>query len=229
VTEREPRDRKLFWTEVAVAALLGLAAIAAAWSAYRATLVRDDASSTSTQAIRALNLATGSLLHDDSLHTRNQELFLEYRRALDANEPAQAARVLRDVMRPELRRQVVWWTTQPLGKYPSPFVAEDPFYKPSYLIGGRQARQISIDLFNEGDKITREANRYELMTVILALGLFILGIAAVVKALWFRFSVLGIGAVILVVVSGVLIWLGIRNVHLECTKFLQQVEHACDK
>jgi hypothetical protein len=58
--------------------------------------------------------------------------------------------------------------------------------------------------------------------------LFILGIAAVVKALGFRLAILGVGTVILVVVSGFLIWLGVRGVHFDCKKFLQGIEHACD-
>lgn len=228
MTNGEKHDRKLFWAEVAVATLLGLTAIAAAWSAYKATLVRDDASSTSTQAIRTLNLGAGYGLHADQLLTRNEALFLEFQRALRAGHSQEAAQIERDLMRPELRRAVEWWRKQPPGKYPNPFQDEDPYYSAPFLDASRQARTLSTQLFAEADRITTEANRYELMTVILALGLFLLGIAAVVKILGIRLGLLGAGALILIVVSGVLIWLGVRNVHFDCKKFLQGVEHACD-
>jgi hypothetical protein len=228
VAEGEPGARKLFWSEVAVAALLSLTACAAAWSAYKATLVRDDADSTSTQAIRVLNLASGYGLHADQLLTRNQTLFLEYQRALRAGHAGEAARIKRNLMRPELRRQVDWWRAQPPGKYPNPFQDENPYYKAPFLVAARQARELSTRLFGESDRITTEANRYELMSVILALGLFLLGIGAVLKALGFRLAIAAMGTVILVVVSGFLIWLGVRDVRFDCQKYLQQVEHACD-
>jgi hypothetical protein len=218
----------MFWSEVAVAAVLGLTAIAVAWSAYKATLVRDDASSTSTQAIRTLNLGAGYGLHADQLLTRNETLFLEYQRAVRAGRPEEAAEIKRNLMRPELRMQVEWWSEQPPGKYPNPFQDEDPYYTAPYLVALREARSLSTRLFGEADHITIEANRYELITVLLALGLFILGIAAVVKSYGFRLGMLGAGTVILVVLSVFLIWLGIRDVHFDCQRFLSGVEHACE-
>ncbi len=96
-------------------------------------------------------------------------------------------------MRPQLRKQVVWWRKQPPGKYPSPFLDENPYYVAPYLVASRQARALSTQLFDEADRITTEANRYELMSVLLAFGLFILGTAAVVKALGFRLETLATG------------------------------------
>ncbi len=53
----------MFWLEFGIAALLGLTAIATSWAGYRATIVRDDASSALSQGIRTLNLAAAYLLH----------------------------------------------------------------------------------------------------------------------------------------------------------------------
>jgi hypothetical protein len=227
MAEDTSQERRMFWVEVALAVVLGLTALATAWSAYKADLVRDDASSTSTQGIRVLDLGTTFLLHNDALRTRNLALFIEYRQARQGSRK-QAAQLERDIMRPELQRQVEWWSRQPRGKYDTPFVREDPYYTPHYLVGGRQARDLSRALFVESDRINRDANKYELLTVILACGLFLLGIAAVLRAFHFRVALLTVGTVFLIAASLVLIWLGVRNVHFDCREFLQNFEHACN-
>jgi hypothetical protein len=221
-------QRRLFWSEVAVAAALGLTAVATAWATYRGTIVRDDVTEAQNQGNRVLNLGTSYLLHADRLLLRNETLFFEYERAFRSGNRAQAATDLA-LMRPELRKQVLWWRDQPPGKYPSPFVDPDPYYHPKYLIGGRQLRATSQRLFLESASIYTEANRFDLVGVVLAGSLFLLGVAAVVRELRFRLTLLTVGALVLVAATVALVWLGLRDVRFNCGKFaLPNVEQVCD-
>jgi hypothetical protein len=136
-------QRRAFWLEVAVASVLGLTAIASAWAAYRATVVRDDASSASTQGVRTLKLGLGYLGHSDQLTAGDRAIFLTFTQA----RPARAAYIKNNLMRRELKPEADWWLKQKPGLYPSPFLPQDPYFQPRYRKAGREARAVSQRLF----------------------------------------------------------------------------------
>jgi hypothetical protein len=220
-------QRRAFWVELAVAFALGLTAIATAWAGYKAAVVRDDAASAANQGVRTLNLASIYLLHSDQLLAGDRLVFRDYKRALRTGGEAAAAVIQREDMRPELQRETAWWRKQKRGLYPTPFVKQDPAYHPQFLIHGREARVLSRDLFAESDRIDSDANRYELITVILAASLFLLGVAGVMRDLRFRIALLVMGVVILLLAAADLGRLAAHDVHFSCAKFLTNVERSC--
>jgi hypothetical protein len=220
-------ERKVFWLELAIAALLGMTAVATAWAGYKATVVRDDASSAATQGIRSLNLGTSYSIHSDEVIARDRAIFVDYRRAVRAGDEAGGASILRDEARPELKAEIRWWRRQASGRYATPFVKDDPYNVDKYLSAGRQLRAISDQLFSAADGIAVDANRYELLTVILAASLFMLGLAGVLRDLRFRLTLLVMGTVILLACTAELGRLAARDVHFSCEKYLSVLKGAC--
>ena len=195
--------------EIVVASLLGIAALATAFAAYKASL--DDGNSLqqynqgvalTDKASQAYNEGTQELVQD-------QALFLEYVKAVQTDDEELAAYVQTSLMSDNLRAAVEWWADQPGDEYQTPFVDENPKYMiESYGVADDLDKQAET-AFNLGQRYDNRGDRYTLVTVILAAALFLLGIAAVARAWVIKYGFTFIGAVFLIgsmVQTGRILW-----------------------
>jgi hypothetical protein len=181
-----------FWLELAIAALLGLTAIATAWSAYESGRNERTTVAHYNEGIRDSSLSTGVLLEAEQTLAHDQALFLEFAKAAQQNNLSLAAYLEKSLMTPNLRSAVTWWSDHS-SKYPSPFVDANPKYDRSDFKLGNTLADRSNELFKDAQGTHKTSNRYELVTVVLAAALFMLGIAGVLRHFGLRLAFLAIG------------------------------------
>jgi hypothetical protein len=99
-------------------------------------------------------------------------------------------------MSPQLRAAVVWWANQ--DKYKTPFVDANPKYKPAEFALGDNLSERSNALFEDAKETHKTSNRYDLVTVVLAAALFMLGVAGVLRHFGLRLAFFAIGTVFFV-------------------------------
>jgi hypothetical protein len=179
------------WLEIAIAAVLGLTAVATAFSAYQSGKSERETIAHYNDGIRDSALSTGVLLEAEQTLANDRALFLQYVSAAQSNKEL-ARYYLTNLMSPQLRAAVIWWSNQ--DKYSSPFVEANPKYKndDDFVLGDSLSDQ-SNELFAEAKKTHKTSNRYELVTVILAAALFMLGVAGVLRHYGLRLAFFAIG------------------------------------
>lgn len=133
------------------------------------------------------------LLEAEQTFANDQNLFLEYAKAAQAGNTDLAHYLLNDLMRPQLRAAVRWWANTP-NKFSTPFVDTNPkFDQSNFGLGNRLSSQ-SNTLFAEAKKTHDKSNRYDLVTVIAAAALFMLGVAGVIRRYALRIAFFAIGS-----------------------------------
>jgi hypothetical protein len=185
-----------FWLELGIAAVLGMTAVATAFSAYQAGKSERQTVAHYNEGIRDSSLSTGVLLEAEQTLANDQALFLQYVSAAQTNQDL-ARYYLTTLMRPDLRAAVLWWADQ--DKYKTPFVDANPKYEQqeSFALGNQLSEQ-SNELFKDAQKTHKTSNRYDLVTVILAAALFMLGVAGVLRHLGLRLAFFTIGTLFFV-------------------------------
>ncbi len=183
------------WLEIAIAVVLGMTAVATAFSAYESGKSARETVAHYNQGIRDSSLSTGVLLEAEQTLANDRSLFLQYVSAAQTNRDL-ARYYLNSLMSPQLRAAIVWWANQ--DKYKSPFVDANPKYKQEDFILGSKLGERSNALFEDAKKTHKTSNRYELVTVILAAALFMLGVAGVMRHRGLRIAFFAIGTLFFV-------------------------------
>jgi hypothetical protein len=179
-----------FWLELGIAVVLGMTAVAPAFSAYQSGNSERETVAHYNEGIRDSALSTGVLLEAEQTLANDRALFLQYVSAAQTNKSL-ARYYLTTLMSPQLRAAVVWWAGQ--DKYKTPFVDANPEYKQTEFTLGNKLSDQSNALFEDAKGTHKTSNRYELVTVILAAALFMLGVAGVLRHLGLRLAFFAIG------------------------------------
>lgn len=183
--------------QIVLAVLLGAAALATAWAAYRGELYSGDSvillnrsTQTSDRASQAFNAA-------ETVFVQDVNLFTQF--AIAAQDPAtedNATYLKETLMRPQLVRMVEWWS-ETGDEIESPFVRQDPhFVAPSRNRAGTRLRAQAAAEFRRARELDDVGDEYVLYTVIFAASLFLYGIASVAASRKVVFAGLGVGAVL---------------------------------
>ena len=171
-----PRSRRF---ELTIAILLGVAAITAGYTAYRADLDRGDSLRQFQVANKTSSLSIDAYSQGDVQRGIDEQIFVEYSKAVLAGDVESSA-ALR-ILSPDLRAAIrTWEETQ--GRALSPFAGDPPaYFQPFYEDGDELAAQATAE-FNAADEIRSRADTFTLIGVLLASALFLYGIAAVSRA-----------------------------------------------
>lgn len=183
------------WLEIAIAVVLGMTAVATAFSAYQAGKSERETVAHYNEGIRDSSLSTGVLLEAEQTLANDRSLFLEYVSAAQTNRDL-ARYYLNNVMSPQLRAAVIWWANQ--DKYKTPFVDANPKYEQAEFDLGNNLSEQSNALFEEAKQTHKTSNSYDLVTVVLAAALFMLGVAGVLRHYGLRLAFFAIGTVFFV-------------------------------
>ncbi len=168
------RDR----LEIVVAILLGLAAIVTAWCSFQASQLDGIVQSSRAEGIREADAASQSYNSAISADIRDQTLFLEFAKAAQADDEETALYILETLMSPELAAAVNWWSSQPDDSgFDSPFVKENPEWSNALYEEAAAFDESSQAYFDAAERADRDADDFEVLTVILALSLFFFGVA----------------------------------------------------
>lgn len=193
------------WTEIISAVMLGLVAMATAWSGYQSarwggvqSTKYSEASALRVESTRASTLAGQQTQIDVALFSNWINAYAE------ENEPLEA------FYRERFRAEFVppfeaWLATEPAN---NPDAPTSPFAMPEYqLAAARQAQDLeqqAADTFEEGRAANQRSDDYILNAVILASVLFFAGIAP-------RFDWLPVRVMVVVAALALLV-IGIYNI-----------------
>jgi len=190
--------------ETVIAILLGVAAILVAVTGYQASLRDGDSISSFNDGIRSVNDANGFYNDATQQTSRDQALFLEYAKAVQADEDDLSSYLHDSIMDDNLRGAVDEWSKDDND-------AETPLDTAAYAneaaAEGERLTKLTDRQFAEARNLDKEGDKYSLVGVIVASSLFFLGIAGVMSRIRIKVAGLGLGAVTLAV--SIVMWLAV--------------------
>jgi hypothetical protein len=201
----EPARQAPWWTrrlDILIAVALGLAAIASAFAAYQNEHKNHAATINFNQGITDFDDAGQLLSSANTILTRDQSLFLSYVTALHDGKKELAAYIRTHLMEPRLEAAVAWWespaNTRQRVPADSPFVSGDPKYVIQEKVQAEQRIEQSQQHFAQAKREQEKAAHFQLIEIILAISLFMYGIAGVARAMPVKLTALGSGAAVFV-------------------------------
>ena len=195
ITDLKPDDGRNNALEIFLALALGVAAIGTAYAAYRSSLLNDDMISNYQIGIRNVNEATQATDEANLNFAQDQEVFLEFMKAVQLDDDSLTAYIRDELMSEPLSEALEVWADTDLI---TPFEDEDVYY----LDGWRRGDELTAEAdrrFDAAAVADEESDRYELVTVITAAVLFFLGMGAIVRAGIAKRGFVAAGTVLLVV------------------------------
>jgi hypothetical protein len=183
--------------EIVVAAMIGLAAVIGAYAAlsaeraeHKATIAFDDGVRTTTAAGQAATAGIQALQGD-------QQLFVQYAAAREAGHRRLVRYIYSHLMSRQLRAGVRWWLGHAEAR--SPFASADHSYRIQALDRSAALSRRSAELVQLGQSKQELADHYEVVEVVVAAALLLLGLAGVLPSGPVRPTAAVLGAVVLVV------------------------------
>jgi len=183
-----------------IALLLSATVIAIGWGAYQAEVAGTHSDHYFNRSSETLATAHKLELQGDQEAASDESLFLEYERDR-AEGKSEAVSFLRDqVITPNVWSAIKWWERLPLStRPPSPFVDQNPNYRNVYYAQGRVRETQAEEYLEKAHKAEERTLDYTIVSVILTIGLFVLGISMQFLTPRVKFGLVALGAVVLAV------------------------------
>lgn len=185
--------------EQIIAVMLGLAAIITAWTAFQSTQLGDKVQESFSEGIRSSDQASQEYNTAIATDNQDQAIFLEYAKALVAEDEVTATYIQESLMSPELAAAVEWWIEQPDDTGPdSPFVEENPNWDDSSWATAADLDVEAQQYFDSARQADADGDKFDLLEVIVTLSLFLFGIASLVRQQKIQVGLAAVGGVILI-------------------------------
>jgi hypothetical protein len=188
--------------QIGEALLLSLVTIAAAWSGYAAAKWGTESRLELAQAATLRNLATRADLAALSTRNFDSSTFNTWFTAFTLDDPQKQAIAIRR-FRPEFKVAFdAWMATDP---FHNPRAPPGPTYMPQYRLAD-QAKADALDREAEatsaaGNHAGEVGDDYIRITVFLAAVLFLVGIGSTFKLHTIRYTLIGVGSLLLVLAT----------------------------
>jgi hypothetical protein len=199
-------DRHSRALQIAEALLLSLVTIAAAWSGYAAAVWGTQSRVQIAEAATLRNLATRADLSAISTRNFDASTFNAWFIAFTSDDPRDEALAERR-FRPEFKLAFdAWLATDP---FRNPNAPPGPTYMPQYKLAD-QAKAEALDRAaeaksNAGTQAGQVGDNYIRITVFLAAVLFLVGISSTFKLHTIRYSLITVGAILLILATVLLL------------------------
>jgi hypothetical protein len=195
--------------DLAVAVLLGLTVMAIAWGAYRAEVNSKDGDHYFNRSDETLGTAHKLELEGDQEVSTYEQLFLDYEQAKAEGRMKAVAFLRRRLITPDLTGAISWWERQrAVTRPPTPFVDANPSYNNVYYHRSKRLEGLAAAYLDKAHTAEEHMIDYTVVSVVLTVGLFLLGLSTQLATPWVRYGLLGLGAVILLASIGRFIDLG---------------------
>jgi hypothetical protein len=197
--------------EVATIILLGLAALATAWAAFQSSLWNgvsvDSYAVADAKKTEAAALREGSL----ALAQEDRVAMLEYLKAVRTGDISLSNVIRSELMAKRARDALEAWERQPpAAREASPLV---PKY--GYTVPGLDEASLRVTEADSALALARQASErsdhFNLVAVLFAVTLFLLGVCSTINTPQLRSTVLGLGATIFVATAVWMLTLQIRS------------------
>lgn len=196
--ESAPRQRRLDRLEVSIAILLGIAAILTAWSTFQSSQLGSGVSAAYSEGIRSSDAASQAYNDAAAADVADQALFLEYAKAENSGEDATASYIHDSLMTEELQAAIDWWVTQPSSaNYDTPFTEDNPNWSTKMFDDAKALDAEAQTKFDEAKTMDGIGNSFAILSIIIALSLFLFGVASLVRQERIKIGLGAVGAIIL--------------------------------
>ncbi len=189
--------------ELIAVILLGLAATATAWAAFQGGQYDGQMLTAFTEANLNLNDANAYYSEGTQTYIEDELFFLSYVEATFEGNEELATYMRESLMNDQLVAAIEWWETDG-AEFDTPFVEENPNYVIESYTLAEELAAATDEAFEAGEEANKTGDTYNLITVLLAASLFVLGIATSFKVLPVRIGLIAIGAVIF---AGSTVWM----------------------
>ena len=185
--------------EQIIAVMLGLAAIITAWTAFQSSQLGDKVQESFSEGIRSSDQASQEYNTAIATDNQDQAIFLEYAKALVAEDEVTATYIQESLMSPELAAAVQWWIEQPDDTGPdSPFVEENPNWDDSSWNTAADLDVEAQQYFDSARQADADGDEFDLLEVIVTLSLFLFGVASLVRQQKIQVGLAAVGGLILI-------------------------------
>jgi hypothetical protein len=185
--------------EQIIAVMLGLAAIITAWTAFQSSQLGDKVQESFSEGIRSSDQASQEYNTAIATDNQDQAIFLEYAKALVAEDEVTATYIQESLMSPELAAAVQWWIEQPDDTGPdSPFVEENPNWNDGSWTIAADLDVEAQEYFDSARQADADGDEFDLLEVIVTLSLFLFGIASLVRQQKIQVGLAAVGGIILI-------------------------------
>jgi hypothetical protein len=196
--EEARKQRLVDRTEIVIAILLGMAAILTAWSTFQSAQIDSSISAAYSEGIRLSDAASQAFNDASATDVADQSLFLEYAKAANSGDVSTATYIHDSLMTPELQSAVDWWTNQPdSATYPTPFTPDNPNWSTKMFDDATALDTDAQAKFDEAKKLDGVGSDFDILSIIIALSLFLFGVASLVRQERIKIGLGAVGAVIL--------------------------------
>jgi len=208
-TDEERGQRIVDRTEIVIAILLGMAAIMTAWSTFQSSQLGAAVTAAYSEGIRLSDTASQAFNDASATDIADEALFLEFAKASNAGDEGTADYIYSSLMSEDLAAAVDWWLEQPdSAGYGTPFVEDNPAWS---TVAYDDAAAIDADAQAKFDEATAKdelGSDFDVLSIIIAISLFLFGVASLVRQERIKIGLGAIGAVILVYSAIRLVQLG---------------------
>ena len=185
--------------EQIIAVMLGLAAIITAWTAFQSSQLGDKVQESFSEGIRSSDQASQEYNTAIATDNQDQAIFLEYAKALVAEDEVTATYIQESLMSPELAAAVEWWIEQPDDTGPdSPFVEENPNWDDSSWNTAADLDVEAQQYFDSARQADADGDEFDLLEVIVTLSLFLFGVASLLRQQKIQVGLAAVGGLILI-------------------------------
>lgn len=182
--------------EILAAVLIGLAAMAIAWSAYQNELWSGRQDEGYTESVREANNAVDLLQAADTVRAFDQSVFVQILSSGVCSDGARQDAIACDeitaVLSDDGAVAVDRWLA---GEGPSPFGST---YLEALYVEGEAARRASDGFFEEAGTANENGDNFELASTMLTAVMFLAGVSLVVRSRGLRWILLAGGSLLLV-------------------------------
>lgn len=180
--KEERRQRLLDRTELAIAILLGIAAILTAWSAFQSAELGGTVTTAYSQGIRLSDEASQAYNESTASDIADEALFLEFAKATNENDEATAAYIHDSLMSEDLAAAVDWWAEQPESAgFDTPFVEENPAWSTEAIDAAADLDTQAQRQFELAKRSDETGGSFDVLSIIIAIALFLFGVASLVR------------------------------------------------
>ena len=197
--EEERKQRLLDRTEIVLAILLGVAAILTAWSTFQSAQLGSAMTAAYSEGIRISDAASQAFNDASAVDVADQALFLEFAKSAQAGDEDTAGYIHDSLMSAELAAAVDWWSEQPDSSgYDTPFTEDNPNWSTALYDDAAALDADAQAQFDEAKEKDAIGGDFDILAIIIALALFLFGIASLVRQERIKIGLGVVGTVILV-------------------------------
>lgn len=197
------------WLGITTAIVLGIAAVFAGVTTWRAQVMQGHSVEHFTLSTQAGNDANTLTQNAERSMTSERQLFIDYRTALDSGDVQRATTVLA-MMSGNSRDAIRWWKSQPAADRPyTPFVSANPAWNaPGVIIDAKASMEASSHYLHLAEAELSRAHDLEFVAAFLTIAFLAGGLTGTFEATRMRIGLLAISIFVLVgcVAGAVVYW-----------------------